>query len=211
MIKIAPSLLACDLSRLKDEVQNLEKAGADLLHFDVMDGIFVPNITFGLPVIESVRKHSKLIFDAHLMIQDPDKYVEQFAKVGCDWLSVHVEACKDIRETIQKIKKNKMKAGVALNPGTDLKTLDSVLHEVDYVLVMSVYAGFGGQKYIEATEQRLKDLRSKNKKLILEVDGGIKVENIKQVALAGADVAVVGTGLFSNPNYKEQIQKLRAL
>lgn len=211
MIKIAPSLLACDLSRLKEEVQSLEKAGADLLHFDVMDGIFVPNITFGLPVIESVRKHSKLIFDAHLMIQDPDKYVEQFANVGCDWLSVHVEACKDILSTIQKIKKTKMKAGIALNPGTDLKTLDGVIDEVDYVLVMSVYAGFGGQKYIEATEQRLRDLKKRNSKVILEVDGGIKVDNVKQVVQAGADVLVVGTGLFSNPNYKEQILKLRSV
>ncbi len=210
-VKIAPSLLACDLSRLGEEIRAVEKAGADLLHLDVMDGHFVPNLTMGIPVLESIRKVTKLPIDAHLMVENADKFIDDFKKAGCDWLSVHVEACPHIHRTLHRIKELGMKAGVAINPGTSLATLDGVLSEIDYVLVMSVNPGFGGQKFISQSFERLKQLKQKigSHNVAIQIDGGIKKENAAEVIRAGAEILVVGTGLFGQKDYAEAIKSLR--
>ena len=208
---IAPSLLAADLSRLGEEIKALEAAGADVLHFAVMDGHFVPNITFGLPVMEKVRGLTELPFDAHLMITNPDQYLEPFAQAGCNWLSVHIETCPHIHRTIHRIQELGMKAGVVINPGTSLHSLDAIIEEVDYVLVMSVNPGFGGQKFIPQSLERIEEL----KKMInvgnarIQIDGGIKTENIGLASKAGAEIMVVGTGLLGADNYQKRIEELR--
>jgi ribulose-phosphate 3-epimerase len=208
-ILIAPSLLAADLSRLAEEVTAAEKAGADLLHFDVMDGSFVPNISFGFPVIESLRKLTRLPIDAHLMIQNADAYLEKFAASGCNWLSVHVEACPHLHRTLTRIKELGMRPGVAINPGTALSSLDAVLGVCEFVLVMSVNPGFGGQSFIPDSLERVKALKQRAPHLQIEIDGGIKVDNAKAVIDAGAEVLVVGTGLFGTPDYTKTVQRLR--
>lgn len=209
--QIAPSLLAADLTRLADEIEALEKAGADLFHLDIMDGHFVPNLTFGFPVIEQMRSLTRLPFDAHLMIENPDNYLEEFAKVGCNWLSVHVEACAHLNRTINRIKELGMKAGVAINPGTSLSHLDAVLDEVDFVLIMSVNPGFGGQKFIPSSIDRVRELKNNigKRPVKIQIDGGIKEANIHEVVAAGAEILVIGTGLLSAKDYSKAMKGLR--
>lgn len=200
MYKLAPSILAADFSRLGEQIKAVENAGADYLHIDVMDGMFVPSISFGLPVIETIRKTSGLIFDVHLMIEEPGRYVKQFAAAGADILNVHVEACTHLQRTISEIKELGLKAGVTLNPGTPLTTLEYVLNDVDLVLIMSVNPGFGGQKFIPFTLQKLNDLREmrlrKNATAEIEVDGGVTLSNAKEIMEAGAEVLVSGSSVF---------------
>ena len=200
MYKLAPSILAADFSRLGEQIKAVERAGADYLHIDVMDGMFVPSISFGLPVIETIRKTSGLIFDVHLMIEEPGRYVKQFAAAGADILNVHVEACTHLQRTISEIKELGLKAGVTLNPGTPLTTLEYVLNDVDLVLIMSVNPGFGGQKFIPFTLQKLNDLREmrlrKNATAEIEVDGGGTLSNAKEIMEAGAEVLVSGSSVF---------------
>ena len=211
LVQIAPSILAADMSRLGEEIQAMEKAGADVLHFDIMDGHFVPNITFGFPVLERLRKLTKLPFDAHLMIEKADQFIDQFNEVGCDWISVHVEACPHIHRTLQKIREHGKKAGVAINPGTALSSLDGILDEVDYILVMSVNPGFGGQKFIPNATERIGEVKKKigKRNILIEVDGGVKKENAKLLSDAGAQILVMGTGLFAQKDYKSAISSVR--
>lgn len=209
---IAPSLLAANLGKLSEEIKNLEGAGVELLHFDIMDGKFVPNITFGFPVIQSVRPTTRLPFDAHLMIADADRYLEEFKKAGCDWLSVHVEACPHLNRTLNRIKELGMKAGIAINPGTSLSALDGALFDADYILVMSVNPGFGGQSFLPKSLDRVKELKKKigSHPIKIQIDGGIKASNIGEVVKAGADIIVVGTGLLGAKDYSQQVQALRS-
>ena len=200
MYKLAPSILAADFSRLGEQIKAVERAGADYLHIDVMDGMFVPSISFGLPVIETIRKTSGLVFDVHLMIEEPGRYVKQFAAAGADILNVHVEACTHLQRTISEIKELGLKAGVTLNPATPLSTLEYILNDVDLVLIMSVNPGFGGQKFIPVTLQKLNDLREmrlrKNATAEIEVDGGVTLSNAKEIMEAGAEVLVSGSSVF---------------
>jgi len=210
-VQIAPSLLAANFTKLAEEIQKLEKAGVDVLHLDIMDGHFVPNITFGFPVIEAIRKVTKLPFDAHLMIEDADRYLEDFKKAGCDWLSVHVEACPHLNRTLNRIKELGMKAGIAINPGTSLSALDGALFDADYVLIMSVNPGYGGQKFLPSAIQRVKDLKAKigTANIAIQIDGGIKEQNAGEVVAAGASILVVGTGLLGSSDYAKTVQALK--
>lgn len=209
---IAPSLLACDLARIGEEVRAVEEAGADVLHFDVMDGHFVPNLTFGLPVIEKIRPLTKLPIDAHLMVTNADQFISEYAAAGCNWISVHVEACPHLHRTLQKIREAGAKPGVAINPGTALSSLDGILDDVDYILVMSVNPGFGGQSYIQNATDRVSELKKKigGRNILIEIDGGIKKDNFAKIIQAGVDVAVMGTGIFGQKNYSQLIKELRA-
>ena len=207
-IIIAPSLLAADFSILKEEITNIENAGAEYLHLDVMDGNFVPNISFGPVVIKSLRAHSNLIFDVHLMIENPDKYVADFVDAGADIICVHVESTKHLNRTIQLIKSYKKKVGVALNPSTSLDTIKYDLDNIDMVLIMTVNPGFGGQKFIPQMLQKIKELRKIAPNIDIQVDGGINDEISKLVIEAGANVLVAVSYVF-NGNYKDKIDSLR--
>jgi len=211
--KIAPSILSADFSRLGEEVRAVEAAGADVIHVDVMDGHFVPNITIGPVVVEGLKKITALPLDTHLMIEEPDRYIEAFAQAGSDWITVHSEVCKDLRQTIKRIRELKARPGVVINPETTLKVLDSVLGEIDLILIMSVNPGFGGQGFIPSCLDKIENLRKtidRNQYSIeIEVDGGIKLDNIEGVAKAGGDIFVLGTGIFKTGNYRETIRQLR--
>lgn len=213
MIKIAPSILSADFARLGDEIIKIDKAGADLVHIDVMDGHFVPNITIGPPIIKALRRVTDLPFDVHLMISDADKYIDSFVDAGANMLTVHAEGNFHLHQTIQKIKQHGIKASVALNPATSLQAIEWVLEDLDMVLIMSVNPGFGGQKYIEVTTQKIKALRdlavSRNLKLDIEVDGGIDVDNINEITKAGANVIVSGSTIFNSPDTSMIIKELR--
>jgi len=210
-IQVAPSLLAADWAHLAQEIKKVEEAGADLLHLDIMDGHFVPNITFGFPVIESIRKLTKLPLDAHLMIENADRYVDEFRRAGCDWLSVHIEACPHINRTLNRIRELGMKPGIAINPGTSLALLEAALPDADHVLIMSVNPGFGGQKFIPSAVEKVRKLKSiiGNGKTRIQIDGGIKKDTVGEVAAAGAEIMVVGTGIFGLPDYRAAIHDLR--
>jgi ribulose-phosphate 3-epimerase len=211
--KIAPSILSADFSRLGEEVRAVEAAGADVIHVDVMDGHFVPNITIGPVVVESLRKITALPLDTHLMIQEPDRYLEAFARAGSSWITVHAEVCKDLRQTIKTIRGLKARPGVVINPDTPLKVLDSILGEIDLVLIMSVFPGFGGQGFIssalEKIERLKKTIERNQYRIEIEVDGGIKLDNVEEVSRAGGDIFVLGTGIFKTGHYQETIRQLR--
>ena len=213
MIKIAPSILSADFSRLGEDVKKLEECGADLVHIDVMDGMFVPNISFGIPVIKSIKNLTKLPFDVHLMIEEPARYVKDFVDAGADIITIHVEADKHIDRTINYIKSFGVKAAVALNPATPVNTIKHLISNLDMVLIMSVNPGFGGQKYIKYSSEKLqevKELADKyNPSLMIQVDGGVDSNTISDVVKAGANVIVAGSAVFKNGAIKENITKLR--
>jgi len=213
-ILIAPSILSADFARLADEVAAVERAGADLLHVDVMDGHFVPNLTVGPPIVEALKKVTKLPLDVHLMITNADTFIPEFAAAGADYLTVHVEACAHLHRTIQSIKERGVKAGVTLNPATPINSLQEILADVDLVLIMSVNPGFGGQKFIPAVLNKIIAARAMLDRIkspaLLEVDGGVKVDNAAKIIAAGATVLVAGSAIFSHPDYAATIAAMRA-
>ncbi|MDN3426117.1 ribulose-phosphate 3-epimerase [Microbacterium sp. APC 3898] len=213
MIKIAPSILAADFAKLGEEVLEVEKAGADWIHVDVMDGHFVPNISFGPIVLNAIRPLTKLPMDVHLMIENPDLYIEEFAKAGADFITVHVEACPHLHRTIQLIRSFGVKPGVVLNPHTPIETIQHVLEDIDLVLFMTVNPGFGGQKFIHSVVPKVKQLsdiiKEKGLSIEIEIDGGINEETIKPCAEAGATVFVAGSAIYSKKDRTQALQAIR--
>lgn len=211
---IAPSILSADFSRLGEEIQAVVKAGADIIHFDVMDGHFVPNLTVGPMILKEVRKITDLPIDAHLMVANPDHVLEDYIEAGANYLSVHVEVCHHLHRTLQHIRSLGAKAGVALNPHTPVGSMGYVLDEVDFVLVMTVNPGFGGQQFIPAAFKKVGELdkmrREHNLKFQIEVDGGVKVDNIAEVSQAGVDIFVAGSAIFKSKDYGQTIAAMRA-
>ncbi|MBS1659426.1 MAG: ribulose-phosphate 3-epimerase [Bacteroidetes bacterium] len=210
---IAPSLLASNFLRLEDECKMLNESQADWFHLDVMDGRFVPNISFGLPVISQIRKTTKKVCDVHLMIEEPEKYAEAFKKAGADRLTVHYEACTHLHRNIQQIKSLDMKAAVALNPATPVDLLSDILHDLDMVLIMSVNPGFGGQEFIPHTFQKIRNLRrmihERGLQTLIQIDGGVSTENAASIVKAGADVLVAGSNVFQSNDPKATIHTLK--
>ena len=214
-VQIAPSILSADFSKMGEEILSLEKAGADIVHCDVMDGVFVNNITFGIKMIADIRKLTSLPLDCHLMIVNPEKYVERFAKAGADYITVHYEACKDnLKEVLALIKSTGVKCGAVINPDTPVDAIKDVLPLCDMVLVMSVFPGFGGQKFIPECLGKLRELRGLidglGKEILLEIDGGVHAGNVEEIKGAGADVIVAGSAVFNAENRAEMIAKLKA-
>ena len=214
MIKIAPSILAADFAKLGQEVKEVEAAGAELIHIDVMDGHFVPNISFGAIALEAIRPLSTLPMDVHLMIENPDQYIEQFAKAGADYITVHVEACRHLHRTIQLIRSFGVKPGVVLNPHTPIETIQHVLADVDMVLFMTVNPGFGGQKFIESVVPKVEALskmvKERGLKIDIEIDGGINAETIIPCAKAGANIFVAGSAIFGKEDRAKALQEIKA-
>lgn len=212
-VKIAPSILSADFSRLKDEIQAVEGAGADWLHVDVMDGHFVPNITIGPVVVESVRKVTSIPLDVHLMITDPDTYAPEFIEAGADWISIHPDTCKEPARTLNRIRELGVRPSIAVNPDVPLNRVDSYFSDIDMILIMTVFPGFGGQAFIPDVLPKIEEARrtidGRNLSVLIEVDGGIKVDNIDRVVRAGGDVIVSGSGIFKTPDYGETIRQMR--
>ena len=216
-IKISSSILSADFSELGKEIKKLEEGGADLIHVDVMDGHFVPNLTIGPPVIKTLRKYTKLPFDVHLMISPVHKYIKNFADAGSDIITIHPEATEDLKKSISLIKELNKKVGISLNPNTEINVIESQLNNIDLVLIMSVFPGFGGQKFIPETIKKIKDLKEikdkNNYSFDIEVDGGINFSNSKEVINAGANILVSGTTIFkeNNGNIKKNIETLKSV
>ena len=212
---IAPSMLACDFGNLLSEIEMVNNSEANWFHIDVMDGVFVPNISFGTPIMNVLKKYAKKPLDVHLMIVNPDKYLEKFAELGSEVLTVHIEACTHLHRTVQKIKSLNMKAGVAINPHTPVSSLESIITEVDLVCVMSVNPGFGGQSFIDSTYQKVKDLKllieKYKSKALIEIDGGVNSENATKLTEQGADVLVAGSFVFKSDNPTNTISTLSTL
>ncbi|MEW6570153.1 MAG: ribulose-phosphate 3-epimerase [Nitrospirota bacterium] len=215
MFKIAPSILSADFLRLGDEIKAAEAAGADMIHIDIMDGHFVPNITIGPSIVESIHKITRLPLDVHLMIEEPDKYLRDFIQSGANYLTVHYEASVHLHRTVQWIKESGIKAGVSLNPATPIWNLEYVLSDIDVALLMSVNPGFGGQGFIPQIIDKIRTLKKlileKGLPVLIEVDGGVKLSNAAEIVLAGADILVIGSAFFNSRNYEKVIQELREI
>lgn len=213
MVKIAPSILSADFSKLGEEIKDVERGGADYIHVDVMDGHFVPNITIGPLIVEAIRPITKLPLDVHLMIDNPDQYIEAFANAGADYLTVHVEACKHLHRTIHYIKSFGVKAGVVLNPATPVQTIEHVIEDIDMVLLMTVNPGFGGQKFIEQVLPKIRQVKDlvdkKGLSVEIEVDGGVNEETARKCVEAGANVLVAGSAIYNEKDRKQAIEKIR--
>jgi ribulose-phosphate 3-epimerase len=212
---IAPSVLAADFANLQRDIEMINNSEADWFHIDIMDGVFVPNISFGMPVLQAISKHAKKTIDVHLMIVDPDRYIKTFAQLGSNILTVHYEACPHLHRTLQAIKAEGMKAGVALNPHTTIDVLEDVIQDIDLVLIMSVNPGFGGQSFIENTYAKVEKLKAlikrKNAATKIEIDGGVTSKNAKQLVDAGADVLVAGSFVFNSENPTQTISNLKKI
>lgn len=213
MVKIAPSILSADFAKLGEEIKDVERGGADYIHVDVMDGHFVPNITIGPLIVEAIRPITNLPLDVHLMIENPDQYIETFAKAGADYITVHVEACRHLHRTIQNIKSHGVKAGVVLNPATPVQSIEHVIDEVDMVLLMSVNPGFGGQKFIPSVLPKIKQVKemaeTRGLSIEIEIDGGVNEETAKQCIDAGATVLVAGSAVYNQADRKAAIERLK--
>ena len=212
-IFIAPSILAADFAKMGEEVSRMEKNGADMIHYDVMDGMFVPNISFGPQMLKAIRPYTTLPIDVHLMIVEPIRYIKEYAKNGADYITVHYEACKDLRATLQAVKELGVKVGLSIIPDTPASVVKDYVNDCDMILVMSVYPGFGGQKFIEASLDKIKEIseyvKNSGKEIRIEVDGGINLETSKLAKQAGADTLVAGSAVFNAPSPKEMMENMK--
>jgi ribulose-phosphate 3-epimerase len=215
MTRIAPSILSADFMRLGEEIQAAEEAGADMLHLDIMDGHFVPNITIGYSMVEAIRKITNLPLDVHLMIEDPDRYLSNFVTAGADFLTVHCEASVHLHRTVQWVREAGVKAGVSINPATPVALLENIVGYLDLVLLMSVNPGFGGQKFIPMTLEKIRQVKEMTRQAgvspFIEVDGGVNPGNVKEIADAGADILVMGSAFFASGDYKKTMEKLHGI
>lgn len=213
MVKISPSILSCDFGKIKEQIERTDKAGAEYIHIDIMDGAFVPNISFGFPVLKAVRKYTNKVLDVHLMIEEPGRFIDEFIECGADIITIHYESDRHIDRTINYIKSKGIKAGIALNPGTPVSMIADLIPSLDMVLIMSVNPGFGGQKFIKYSENKIKEVKALadkcNKDLLIEVDGGVDTSNAKTLKECGANVLVAGSAVYRNDEIELNIKSLK--